>query len=81
MNKTEWSIWIYCFSRTDGAASAESNLFELCRVVTEEDEVNESIFGEAKDTNKNKFIIFFSLYTRGFVFWHTLCKVKGVTIH
>ena len=32
------------YSRTDGAARGESNLFELFRVVTEEDEVNVSNF-------------------------------------
>jgi hypothetical protein len=30
-------------ARTDGAASAEPSLLELCRVATEEDEVNASV--------------------------------------
>ena len=33
--------------RTDGAARAEPNLFELCRVATEEDEVSEASVGKA----------------------------------
>ena len=32
---------------TDGAARAEPNLFELCRVATEEDGVSEASVGKA----------------------------------
>ena len=34
----------YFYCRTDGVARGESNLFELSRVMTEEDEVNGSNF-------------------------------------
>ena len=44
-----------CLARTDGAASAEPNLFELCQVVTEEGESKEE--GKANEGNK-KVLIF-----------------------
>ena len=40
--QTEWRVqacWVYPEVRTDGAARAEPSLLELCRVATEEDEV------------------------------------------